>query len=229
MDTATRLSEYAGVLRALSRDALGRLPAEPRLDVKRTLARHAHEDARSVTEILERLRDLPGDHEIPEREPVDKADLAQELRAHIDAIDPLLDEPTLELLTAVHARQARHLDERPAPGEPQDEPAHEVWVEGPLAAELLAGEILARAAYDHPHRVDLARVVHDRLRHTLVLVDVPGPTPDASAYERARSAPLDDRLAIALELASSAAAAHPPLTADLTPLERVVGAARAMP
>ena len=232
MGTGERLGEYAGVLQTLSRDALGRLPAEPRLDAKRTLARHAYEDARSVSEIFERLRDLPGTYATEDAAPLDKAQLVERLRAHIDTIDPLADEPTLELLTVIHGRQARHLDERPPPADPGDEPAHETWIAGPLAAELLAGEILARAAYDHAElpweqRAALARATYDRLRHTLVL-DANGTTPQG-VYERARSAGLGERLDLALELARTAADAHPPLRDDLPALERLVGAARALP
>jgi hypothetical protein len=137
--TAERLSAYVHVLRALVHASLGRLPAEPRLDVKRALGRHAHEDARSIDEILIRLADLPATNDLPGRPAGTLADLidrihasggpdgyrqfayatvkptlAQRLREHRAQIDPLLDEPTLELVTSILARQERHLDELPA-------------------------------------------------------------------------------------------------------------------
>jgi hypothetical protein len=188
--TAERLSAYVHILRALVHGSLGRLPAEPRLDVKRALGRHAHEDARSIDEILIRLGDLRGTDDPPGRAAGTLADLiervhasggpdgyrqfayatvkptlAQRLREHRAQIDPLLDEPTLELVTAILARQERHLDELPArdadplqlelrvePGTPPEPPilapldhaSREPWInegrggDGPLQRALSA-------------------------------------------------------------------------------------------
>jgi hypothetical protein len=192
--TADRLSAYVHVLRSLVHLSLGWLPSEPRLDAKRALARHAHEDARSIDEILIRLADLPGTDGPIGRAAGTLADvidrvarahgreeyvqfvygtvkptLAQRLREHRQQIDPLLDEPTLELVTAILARQERHIDELPAhdpapltfelriePGEPPqlplvpapDAPAREAWIgltrpQDPALQTALAAELAA--------------------------------------------------------------------------------------
>ena len=276
--TAERLSAYAHVLRVLVHLGLGWLPSEPRLEVKRSLARHAHEDARSLAEILARLDDLPETDDLPGapagtlRDVLARAataadveeyrriaygalkpTLVQLLREHRDATDPLLDEATLELLATALARQIRHLDELP-PQEPQslsfapevqrggeqdlpvvpapDEPARDPWIRTggdgaglheALSQELLAGEILARAAHDH-RDVTLARLVHDRLRHTAALEAAGAQwgvmAVDTRPFRDAAGRSLDDRVEIARELARAAADAHPALRDDLTPLGR---------
>jgi hypothetical protein len=192
--TADRLSAYVHVLRPLVHLNLGWLPSEPRLDAKRALARHAYEDARSIDEILVRLADLPGTDGPTGRAAGTLADvidrvarahgreeylqfaygtvkptLAQRLREHRRQIDPLLDEPTLELVTTILARQERHVDELPAhdpgpltfelrtePGEPPqlplvpapDTPAREPWsgqtrAQHPALQTALAAEVAA--------------------------------------------------------------------------------------
>jgi hypothetical protein len=277
--TAERLSAYVHVLRALVHLGLGWLPSEPRLEVKRALARHAHEDARSLEEIRARLHDLPDTQDLPgapagtlrdvlaRAARADDADeyrriaygalkptLVELLREHRDAVDPLLDEPTLEVLATALARQSRHLDELP-PGEPQslsftpevepggepelpivpapEHPARDPWTrEGAgarglheaLNQELLSGEILARAAHEF-HDTGLARLVHDRLRHTAALEAAGaqwGVMPvDTQPFRDAADRQLAERIAIARDLARAAAAMHPPLRDDLTPLERL--------
>ena len=270
--TADRLSANVHLLRALVHLGLGWLPSEPRLDAKRALARHAHEDARSIDEILIRLADLPDTHgptgrpagtladvidRIAHADGVEeylqfaygtiKPTLAQRLREHRDQIDPLLDEPTLELAITVLARQERHLDELPAqqpqalvfelrlePGDapelplvpPPDTPARDPWSgtsppDDALDAELAAAEILARASHE---RRDQPWAFHsDVARLVADRMRHAGALEAAGAHTSESSHDLSppDPLGTALELARRAAAAYPPLADDMVAFERI--------
>jgi hypothetical protein len=284
--TAERLSAYVHVLRSLVHLNLGWLASEPRLEAKRALGRHAREDARSVDEMVARLGDLPAADGLPggpagtladviervgaapdHQEYVQlaygalKPTLVQLLREHRDAVDPLLDEPTLEVVTVALARQARHLVELPAraphslsfetrvepygalqlPVVPSPQrPARDPFVEAgdgsgdlhrALNDELLAAEILSRAAHEHGHlpwsfHSDVARLVDDRLRHTGAL-DAAGAhwgreRADTGPFDATRGLGLHERLAAAHDLARSAADAYAPLRDDLTPFARAI-------
>jgi hypothetical protein len=197
-----RLAAFALVLRALVHDALGRLPEEPHLHVKRALAEHADEDARAallLVSALGRAPGAPGDAlrallEQPDRAALQRA-LAQAARAAGG------DERELSVLLPLAHDQERHADELPdrrggrivlpdgdvvADGrwEPPvrrlpDRAARDPFVlpgeaEDPINDELLAAEVAARAAHEHPAapwelHADLARIAADRVRRAAAL------------------------------------------------------------
>jgi hypothetical protein len=136
---ASRFSNYLHVLRELVHLTSGWLALEPRLEVKYALGDHLHDDARAVTKIHRRLYELRHPSEYPGApaqeltELLDRAGAAQTageyleiaygelkpallgaVRIHVAALDPLLDEPSLRLLTQLLHRQERHVVELPA-------------------------------------------------------------------------------------------------------------------
>jgi hypothetical protein len=138
-DNAVRFSNYFHVLREVVHLSSGWLALEPRLEVKRLLGDHLHDDARAVTKIRRRLYELRHPSEYPGApaevltELLDRAGDAQTaaeyleiaygelkpallgaLRIHLAALDPLLDEPSLRMLTQLLHRQERHVVELPA-------------------------------------------------------------------------------------------------------------------
>lgn len=191
---------YAIVLRELVHRALGRLVREPHLHVKRALGLHAYEDASSLTELGGPVATAPpagvaellaGDCYVDV-----KPALAAAVRAEIGRLDPVAEEPRLRLLVGLAHRQERHLVElpprsgadpggtrslavEPAPAAPARDPFVELGFERPglhaeLNAALLAAEVAARAAHEHPGlpweaHVALISVVDERLRETAVL------------------------------------------------------------
>ena len=136
--TATRLSNYLHVLRELVHLSCGHLALEPRFDVKALLGDHLHDDARAVSKLHRRLDELrtPSDHpgapsdelaalldragEAATSEYVEiaygelKPTLIAAIRVHLAGLDPLVDEPSLRLLTQLVHRQERHVAELPA-------------------------------------------------------------------------------------------------------------------
>ena len=138
-DNATRFSNYFHVLRELVHVSSGHLALEPRFEVKALYADHLHDDARAVTKILRRLSELrtPGEYPgAPAEELTALLDRAGEaagtheymeiaygelkptliaaVGVHLQQLDPLLDEPSLRLLTQLLHRQERHTAELPA-------------------------------------------------------------------------------------------------------------------
>jgi hypothetical protein len=140
--SAARFSNYLHVLRELVHLSSGHLALEPRFEVKALLGDHLYDDARAVSKIRRRLYELraPSDHPgAPSDELaqlLDRADeadthayleiaygqlkptLVDALRTHLEGIDPLLDEPSLRLLTQLLHRQERHTAELPVGGAP---------------------------------------------------------------------------------------------------------------
>jgi Protein of unknown function (DUF455) len=142
-ENAVRFSNYFHVLRELVHLSCGWLPLEPRLSVKCALGDHVHDDARSLTKIKRRLYELRTPSDYPgapcdelagmldrANEAADsaayvelaygelKSSLIAAIRVHLDELDPLVDEPSLRLLTQILHRQDRHVTElgvRPAP------------------------------------------------------------------------------------------------------------------
>jgi len=132
-ENAVRFSNYFHVLRELVHLSCGWLPLEPRLETKYLLGDHLHDDARAVTKIKRRLYELRTPSDYPGA-PCDdlaalldrassaatsgeyiaiaygelKPTLAAAVRIHLDTLDPLVDEPSLRLLTQVLHRQERH-------------------------------------------------------------------------------------------------------------------------
>ena len=138
-ENAIRFSNYFHVLRELVHLSCGWLPLEPRLEVKYLLGDHLHDDARAVSKIKRRLYELrtPSDYPgAPAAELVAllgranaattsaeyieiaygelKPGLITALKLHLDALDPVLDEPSLRQLTQLLHRQERHVAELPA-------------------------------------------------------------------------------------------------------------------
>ena len=137
-ENAIRFSNYFHVLRELVHLSCGWLPLEPRLEVKYALGDHLHDDARAVTKIKRRLYELrtPSDYPGAPAEELaallDRANratssaeyieiaygelkptLAAAMRIHLDTLDPIVDEPSLRLLTQILHRQERHTVELP--------------------------------------------------------------------------------------------------------------------
>jgi len=131
-ENASRLSTALLVLRELVHLSCGHLAREPRFEVKAVLADHLHDDARAVGKLHARRSELGGDHAVaPSAELAALLDrayaedylevaygelkptLVAALRAHLDRVDPLLDEPTHRLLNQLVYRQERHVAELP--------------------------------------------------------------------------------------------------------------------
>ena len=135
-DNAVRFSNYFHVLRELVHLSCGWLPLEPRLEVKYLLGDHLHDDARHVSKIKRRLYELRTPSEYPGAPSSDlaalldranqastpaeyvevtygelKPALAAALRVHLATLDPIVDEPSLRLLTQILHRQERHVVE----------------------------------------------------------------------------------------------------------------------
>jgi hypothetical protein len=137
-ENAIRFSNLFHVLRELVHLHCGHLPLEPRFEVKSLIGDHLHDDARSVTKIRRRLYELrtPSDYPGAPSEELttllDRANAAsteeyleiaygelkpaliQAVRVHLAGLDPLIDEPSLRLLTQLLHRQERHVAELPA-------------------------------------------------------------------------------------------------------------------
>jgi hypothetical protein len=137
-ENAIRFSNYFHVLRELVHLSCGWLPIEPRLEVKFALGDHLHDDARALTKIKRRLYELrtPSDYPGAPSEELtallDRANaastpaeylaiaygelkpaLATAIQIHLDNLDPIIDEPSLRLLTQIGHRQDRHVVELP--------------------------------------------------------------------------------------------------------------------
>src|SRR3954469_16203550 len=137
-DNAVRFSNYFHILRELVHLSSGRLALEPRLEVKYALGDHLHDDARGVTKIKRRLYELRTPSEYPGAPSPElaalldrageasdsaayleiaygelKPALAAAMRIHLANLDPVIDEPSLRLLTQLLHRQQRHVVELP--------------------------------------------------------------------------------------------------------------------
>jgi hypothetical protein len=140
-ENAIRFSNYFHLLRELVHLSCGHLALEPRFEVKALLGDHLHDDARAVTKVCRRLYELgaspsddPGAPSDELAQLLDKANhpdthdyleiaygelkptLIAALRIHLEHVDPLLDEPSLRLLTQLLHRQGRHTAELPVGG-----------------------------------------------------------------------------------------------------------------
>jgi hypothetical protein len=141
-ESASRFSNYFHVLRELVHLTCGHLALEPRFEVKALLGDHIHDDARAVSKIRRRISELRTPSEYPGAPSHElaalldhandadtheylqiaygelKPTLIAALRIHLGNLDPLLDEPSLRLLTQLLHRQERHTAELPAAGRP---------------------------------------------------------------------------------------------------------------
>ena len=132
-ENAIRFSNYFHVLRELVHFANGWMPLEPSWERKLALGDHVHDDARALTKIKRRLYELRTPSDYPgapcgeltalldrangaatPQEYLDiaygelKPALAAAIRVHLEHLDPMLDEPSLRLLTQIVGRQERH-------------------------------------------------------------------------------------------------------------------------
>jgi hypothetical protein len=133
-ENATRFSNYFHVLRELVHLAAGQLALEPRFEVKALLADHLYDDARATTKVRRRLGELrTPEPDAPSQELAALLDKAHDayldtaygelkptliaaLRIHLKELDPIVDEPSLRVLTQLLHRQERHTAELPIEG-----------------------------------------------------------------------------------------------------------------
>jgi hypothetical protein len=182
-ENAIRFSNYFHVLRELVHLSCGWLPLEPRLEVKFALGDHLHDDARALTKIKRRLYELrtPSDYPgAPSDELaalLDRANeatssaeyvaiaygtlkpaLAAAMRIHLANLDPIIDEPSLRLLTQVVHRQERHVVELP-PGTTAAAPFDDLGAL-PLRLRELR-ELKIMPPLDQPARDDYVQVTEE--------------------------------------------------------------------
>jgi hypothetical protein len=137
-ESAIRFSNYLHVLREIVHLTAGHLALEPRFEVKALLGDHLYDDARAVTKIRRRLYELrtpspgaPGEElmSLLDRAATEdtnaylhaaygelKPTLIAALRIHLNELDPIVDEPSLRVLTQLLHRQERHTAELPIEG-----------------------------------------------------------------------------------------------------------------
>jgi hypothetical protein len=197
-DGAARLADALALLHELVHQHAGRLALEPRLEIKGLLAAHLHDDALGVTALRRRLVELgrPEDPGGPAPALASlpggaagrqayleaaygsvKPRLAAALRDHLDALDPVADEPGLRLIAELAHRQERHVVELPVgavrrfegtPDAPRavlpsvDAPARDAYVgvasnpqaaddlHGRMHAAVCAAEVAGRTLHEHP-------------------------------------------------------------------------------
>jgi hypothetical protein len=121
-ENAIRFSNYFHVLRELVHRASGRLPLEPSFEVKCALGERIFDDARSLSKVKRRLYELrhpsdypgaPGDElstlldEAGDEEL--KSALLRAVRMHLEALDPVKDEPSQLILLQLAERQECHI------------------------------------------------------------------------------------------------------------------------
>ncbi|MBA2567251.1 MAG: DUF455 family protein [Thermoleophilaceae bacterium] len=150
-ENAARFSNYLHVLRELVHRSCGWLPLEPSFERKYALGDHLHDDARSVSKVRRRLYELrhpsdypgaPGAELMPLLQRMEAAGspdeyvrvaygeakpaLLRAIRIHLDALDPVTDEPSLRLLRQLFERQLRHAR---ALAVPNAEPGEEIPID----------------------------------------------------------------------------------------------------
>jgi uncharacterized protein DUF455 len=132
-DNAIRFSNFFHVLRELVHLSSGWLPLVPAFTDKLRLGEHLHDDARALSKVSRRLYELrhpsdypgaPGDELGALLDHLNEAGtpeaylavaygeakpaLARAMRTHLEALDPVIDEPSLRLLRQLAERQERH-------------------------------------------------------------------------------------------------------------------------
>jgi hypothetical protein len=194
-ENAIRFSNYFHVLRELVHLSCGWLPLVPAFEDKLRLGDHIHDDARAVSKARRRLYELrhpsdypgaPGDDLCVLLDAMNAAQtpaeylaiaygvvkpaLARAMRIHIDALDPVVDEPSLRILEQIAARQERHAPASGAAGPsdlgalpirlrerrplsilpPLDEPARDMFVEVTAEGDpFLSQELYVNGAENH--------------------------------------------------------------------------------
>jgi hypothetical protein len=135
-ENAIRFSNYFHVLREVVHLSCGWLPLAPEFELKYRLGDHLHDDARAIARVKRRLYELrhpsdypgsPGEELAALLERMSRAAspaeyvaiaygeakpaLAGAMRIHLEALDPVSDEPSLRLLRKLVERQERHVEE----------------------------------------------------------------------------------------------------------------------
>ena len=190
-DTAARLAAIRAALEAKVRATARRLTEEERLETKAALAAHLYDDARSVAKLDARLEDLGAAGDA-----APAPDLVAAAEALLADIDPVVDEPTLRVLTQLLHRQRRHADELDPRTRDQRERVPEIDLPAAAvasieAAEQAAREIAERDGLPWEHALDMARVAADSMRHAIVLERLPGDAGAALEHVRAEVAAHD--------------------------------------
>ena len=188
-ETAARLAAIRAALREQVVRTAQRLRDEPRLEVKAALAAHLYDDARSVAKLDARVEELDARaaQAPPAADPVDEAE------ALLAAIDPVVDEATLRVLTQLLHRQRRHADELDPAVHDQRERVPEIDLPAAAVRHIEAAEAAAREIAEAGERVwafsvDMARVAADSMRHAIVMERLPEPAGSALEHVAADEA-----------------------------------------
>jgi hypothetical protein len=135
-ENAVRFSNYFHVLRELVHRSAGWLPLVAEFELKYRLGDHLHDDARAVSRVKRRLYELRHPSDYPGAPGAElgallgrladagtpgeylavaygeaKPALAAAMRVHLNALDPVSDEPSKRLLDKLVERQERHVEE----------------------------------------------------------------------------------------------------------------------
>jgi hypothetical protein len=135
-ENAIRFSNYFHVLHELVHMSAGWLPLAPDFEVKYRLGDHLHDDARAVSRVRRRLYELRHPSDYPGTPGSDltallermesaggpdeylaiaygevKPALLRAFAAHLEALDPVSDEPSQRLLRKLVERQERHVEQ----------------------------------------------------------------------------------------------------------------------
>lgn len=188
-ETAARLASVRAALREKVVETAARVRDDPRLEVKAALASHLYEDARSVAKLDARIAEL--DQRSPPAPPA--PDLVAEAEAILAAIDPVVDEATLRVLTQLLHRQRRHAEELDPRLHDQRERIPEIDLPAPSVTHIEAAEAAAREVAEAGGRawefsVDMARIAADSMRHAIVMERLPEHATAALEHVRADAA-----------------------------------------
>lgn len=188
-ETAARLASVREALREKVVATAARLRDDPRLEVKAALASHLYDDARSVAKLDARIAEL-GDHPPPGPPAPDPV---AEAEAMLAAVDPVVDEATLRVLTQLLHRQRRHAEELDPRLHDQRERVPEVDLPAASVAHVEAAEAAAREIAEAGDRawaftVDMARIAADSMRHAIVMERLPQDATAALEHVRADEA-----------------------------------------
>ena len=135
-ENAIRFSNYFHVVRELVHLSCGWLPLAAQFEVKYRLAGQIHDDARGISRVKRRLYELRHPSDYPGAPGAElenllermnaatgpdeylriafgeaKPALLRAIRIHLERLDEISDQPSLDLLRKLEQRQARHIDE----------------------------------------------------------------------------------------------------------------------
>lgn len=187
-ETARRLAEVRAALREQVTATARAVAGEPRLELKAMLAQHLYDDARSVAKLDRRIADLGEPGTVPPA-----GDVVRAAQALVKEIDPVVDEPTLRVLTQLLHRQRRHADELDPRTHDQRERVPEVDLPAASvthieSAERAAAEIGSGGDRPWDFHLDMARIAADSMRHAIVMERLPEHADAALEHVRAEEA-----------------------------------------